>query len=86
LSLRLSKLWYDCIGMIRAKYRGYSICQQREFGPLKLLKWVEGADFIVTKDGANAMPGATFQRVEDARKAIDIYTETFRTYAAKPQS
>jgi hypothetical protein len=35
--------------MIRAKYRGYSICQQKEFGPLKLLKWVEGGDLIVVR-------------------------------------
>jgi len=75
--------------MIRAKYRGFSITQQREFGPLKLLKWVEDGDFIVVRHGANAMPGATFQTVADARKAIDIFAETletFRTLAAKQQS
>jgi hypothetical protein len=69
--------------MIRAKYRGYSICQQREFGPLKLLKWVEDGDFIIVKDNANAMPGATFRTVEDAKKTIDIFMEAFRSLATR---
>ena len=64
--------------MIRAKYRGYSICQQKEFGPLKLLKWVEGGDFIIVKNNANAMPGATFQTVDDAKKIIDVFIDAHR--------
>lgn len=63
--------------MIRAKYRGYLICQQKEFGPLKLLKWVEGGDFIIVKNNADAMPGATFRTVDDAKRTIDIF-ETYR--------
>jgi hypothetical protein len=58
------------------RYRGYSICQQREFGPLRLLQWVEDSEFIIVKDNANAMPGATFRTAEDAKKAIDM-TEQF---------
>jgi hypothetical protein len=64
--------------MTREKYRGYSICQQEEFGPLKLLKWVEGGQFIVVKNNANAMPGAKFRTVDDAKKVLDVYLETFR--------
>ena len=67
--------------MIRAEYRGYSICQQKEFGPLKLLKWVEDGDFISVKNNADAMPGATFRTVDDAKKTIDAFIETFRTLA-----
>jgi len=67
--------------MPETAYRGYSICQQREFGPLRLLAWVEGGDFILVKNGANAMPGATFQTVGDARRAVYALTETFRTLA-----
>jgi hypothetical protein len=65
--------------MIRAKYRGYSICQQQEYGPLKLLKWVEGGDLIIVKNNANAMPGTTFRTVDDAKKTIDVFVETFRS-------
>jgi hypothetical protein len=65
--------------MTRAKYRGYSICQQQEFGPLKLLKWVEGGDFIIVKNNANAMRGATFRTVDDAKKTIDVFVETFHS-------
>jgi hypothetical protein len=65
--------------MINAKYRGYSICQQQEFGPLKLLKWVEGRDLIIVKNNANAMPGATFRTVDEAKKTIDVFVETFRS-------
>ena len=72
--------------MIKAKYRGYSICQQEEFGPLKLLKWVEGGQFIVVKNNANAMPGARFCTVDDAKKALDVYLETFRALAARAGS
>jgi len=67
--------------MTRAAYRGYVICQQREFGPLRLLAWVEDGDFIVVKDGANAIPGATFRTIGDARRAVDALTEIFHTLA-----
>ena len=68
--------------MIKTKYRGYTICQQREFGPLKLLQWVEGGDFIVVKDNTNVMPGATFRTEGDAKKVIDIQIEAFRARVA----
>lgn len=68
--------------MIRTKYRGYTICQQREFGPLKLLQWVEDGDFIIVKDDTNVMPDARFRTEDDARKVIDTLIETFRTLAA----
>jgi len=58
------------------RYRGYLICQQREFGPLRLLQWVEDGEFIIVKNNTNAMPGATFRSAEDAKKAIDM-TEQF---------
>jgi hypothetical protein len=55
-------------------YRGYSICRQRKFGVLKLLKWLEtGGDFTITKDNAYVMPGATFRTEDDAKRAIDIH-------------
>ena len=38
--------------MTLTKYRGYLICQQREFGPLRLLQWVEDGEFIVVKNNA----------------------------------
>jgi len=62
--------------MTLTKYRGYLICQQREFGPLRLLQWVEDGEFIIVKNNTNAMPGATFRSAEDAKKAIDM-TELF---------
>lgn len=39
--------------IITTEYRGYSICQQREFGPLRLLKWVEDSQFIIVKNNAD---------------------------------
>jgi hypothetical protein len=69
--------------MIRAKYRGYSICQQKEFGPLKLLKWVEGGDFIIVKNNANAMPSATFRTVDDAKKMVDVFIDAHRALASR---
>jgi|HubBroStandDraft_6_1064221.scaffolds.fasta_scaffold434853_1 hypothetical protein len=60
------------------KYRGYSIFKQKEFGPLRLLKWVGDGDFIVVKGNANALPCATFRNEEDAKKVIDIL-ERFRS-------
>jgi hypothetical protein len=62
--------------MTTTEYRGYSIRQQKEFGPLRLLKWVEDGEFIVTKNNADAMYGATFRTIEDAKQAIDA-TERF---------
>jgi len=56
-------------------YRGYSICQQREFGPLKLLKWVENGDFVIIKDNSDFMPGTTFRTAEDAKKVIDVHED-----------
>ena len=61
--------------MIRTKYRGFVIAQQKSFGPLKLLKWVEGGSFIVIKNDTDAMPGATFQTPDDAKKAVDLKLE-----------
>ena len=58
--------------MTTIEYRGYSICQKSEFGPLRLLKWVEEGEFIVTKNNADAMHGATFRTIDDAKQAIDI--------------
>jgi hypothetical protein len=57
--------------MTITEYRGYSICQKSEFGPLRLLKWVEEGEFIVTKNNADAMYGATFRAIDDAKQAID---------------
>lgn len=62
--------------MILTKYRGYLICQQKEFGPLRLLEWVEDGDYIIVKNNGNAMPGARFRSAEEAKQAIDI-TEKF---------
>jgi len=48
------ELDFHCRGnpMTLTKYRGYLICQQREFGPLRLLQWVEDGEFIVVKNNA----------------------------------
>jgi hypothetical protein len=51
-------------------YRGYSICQ-REFGPLRLLKWVENGDFVIIKKNSDFTPGATFRTAEDAKRVIE---------------
>jgi hypothetical protein len=61
--------------MLRIKYRGYFISQQQEFGPLKLLKWVEGGPFILVQHNRNAMPGVSFQTSDDAKKAVDLKLE-----------
>jgi hypothetical protein len=53
--------------MTTTEYRGYSICQKGEFGPLRLLKWVEEGEFIVIKDNADAMHGTTFRTIDDAK-------------------
>ena len=68
--------------MKTTKYRGYLIAQQKEFGPLRLLKWVEDGDFIIVKDTGNAMPGTTFRTEDDAKKVIEIQLKAFRTFAA----
>jgi hypothetical protein len=68
--------------MKMTKYRGYLIARQKEFGSLRLLKWVEDGDFIIVKDNANAMPGATFRTEGDAKKVIDIQVEAFRAFAS----
>jgi hypothetical protein len=57
--------------MKATEYRGYSICQQQIFGPLRLVKWAEEGEFIVTKNDVDAMRGATFRTIEDAKQAID---------------
>lgn len=54
------------------EYRGYSICQKAEFGQLRLLKWEENGDFIVTKNNVDMMQGTKFQSIDDAKQAIDI--------------
>ena len=63
------------MSMLLTKYRGFVIAQQKSFGPLKLLMWVEGGSFIVIKNDTDAMPGATFQNPDDAKKAIDLHLE-----------
>ena len=39
--------------------------------PLRLVKWAEEGEFIVTKNDVDAMRGATFRTIEDAKQAID---------------
>ena len=56
--------------MPTTEYRGYSIRHQKQFGPLRLLRWVRDGKFIITRDGGDAF-GATFESVEDAKRAID---------------
>ena len=58
--------------MTTTEYRGYSICQKSEFGPLRLLKCVEEGEFIVTKNNADVMYGTRFRTIDDAKHAIDI--------------
>lgn len=65
--------------MLRTKYRGYVISQQQEFGPLKLLKWVENGNFIVVKNNTNAMHGTAFRTADDAKRAIDLELDAFST-------
>jgi len=71
--------------MIRTtEYGGYTICQQKEFGPLKLLQWVENGAFILVKENTNVMPSVTFRTVDDAQKFINTlngHIEAFRTLA-----
>jgi hypothetical protein len=64
--------------MTTTEYRGYPICQKGEFGPLRLLKWVGEGEFIVIKDNADAMHGATFRTIDDAKHAIDIIENTLK--------
>lgn len=64
--------------MTTTEYRGYLICQKKEFGPLRLLKWVDEGEFIVTKNNADAMHGATFRTIDDAKRAIDIVERCFK--------
>ena len=64
--------------MTTIEYRGYSICQKSEFGPLRLLKWIEEGEFIVTKNNADAMHGTTFRTIDDAKRAIDITENTLK--------
>jgi len=65
--------------MTTTEYRGYSICQKGEFGPLRLLKWVEDGEFIVTKNNADVMNGTSFRTVDDAKRAIDITENTLKS-------
>jgi hypothetical protein len=66
--------------MTTTEYGGYSIRQHKEFGPLRLLKWVEEGEFIVTKDNAEAMYGATFRTLDDAKQAIDAKERFFKRF------
>lgn len=59
-----------------AKYR---IVPKRDFGPKGF--WIGGewvrSGFIVTRDGCNCMPGATwFQSISDAFFAIEVLEKT----------
>jgi hypothetical protein len=65
--------------MATTEYRGYSIRQQKPFGPLRLLRWVEHGKFVITKDGGDAF-GATFESVEDAKGAIDRTERSLEHY------
>ena len=62
------------------EYRDYQICQQSEFGPLRLLKWVQEGEFMVTKDNADAVHGATFRTIDDAKQAIDAIERTLKQF------
>jgi hypothetical protein len=64
--------------MTTTEYRGYSICQKSEFGPLRLLKWVEEGEFIVTNNNADAMHGATFRTIDDAKHVIDTIENSLK--------
>ena len=64
--------------MTSTEYHGYSICQKSEFGPLRLLKWIEEGEFIVTKNNADAMHGATFRTIYDAKQAIDAIESSLK--------
>jgi hypothetical protein len=64
--------------MTTIEYRGYSICQKSEFGPLRLLKWVEEGEFIVTKNNADAMYGASFRTIDDAKHVIDTIENSLK--------
>jgi hypothetical protein len=64
--------------MTTIEYRGYSICQKSEFGPLRLLKWVEEGEFIVTKNNSDAMYGTTFRTIDDAKQAIDTVENSLK--------
>jgi len=65
--------------MTTIEHRGYSICQKSEFGPLRLLRWVEEGEFIVTKNNADVMYGTSFRTVDDAKRAIDITEDTLKS-------
>jgi len=70
--------------MTTTEYRGYSICQKGEFGPLRLLKWVEEGEFIVIKDNADAMHGTTFRTIDDAKQAIDTVENSLAAIWKRP--
>lgn len=59
-------------------HRGFAVEPKRDFGPSGFYiggKFVKHG-FVVTKDGCNAMPGATwFLSVEDAQRAIDTFID-----------
>ena len=59
-------------------HRGFTVEPKRDFGPSGFYlggKFVKNG-FVVTKDGCNAMPGATwFLSIEDAKHAIDTFID-----------
>jgi hypothetical protein len=69
--------------MMTTEYRGYSICQKSEFGPLRLLKWVEEGEFIVTKNNVDVMHGTSFRTIDDAKHAIDTIEKVFEALASR---
>ncbi|HWY58696.1 MAG TPA: hypothetical protein VNZ03_29800 [Terriglobales bacterium] len=70
--------------MTTIEYRGYSICQKSEFGPLRLLKWVEEGAFTVTKGNADAMHGTRFRTIDDAKHVIDTIENTLAAIWKRP--
>jgi len=59
------------------EYRGHLISRQRTYGPLGLLKWTDDEGFIITKVGANILPGAVFRTEEEARKTVDLLEKSW---------
>ena len=59
-------------------HRGFTVEPKRDFGPSGFYiggKFIKHG-FVVTKNGYNAMPGATwFLSVDDAKHAIDTFID-----------
>ena len=59
-------------------HRGFTVEPKRDFGPSGFYiggKFIKSG-FVVTKNGCNAMPAATwFLSVDDAKRAIDTFID-----------